>query len=95
MLQQIEGVEAGTVMHSGDNIIHLIIEKKQNASEEIIRAKISATELKYQKLSFVMKIPRDPRHNSKIDYEKLRKTIKNRGFKSMNFYLTDCPTVFL
>lgn len=76
-LLQIEGVETGTVIFSGDNITHLIIEKKQDAIEEIIRAKISETGLKHHMLSFVKKIPRDPRHNSKIDYEKLRTTFKN------------------
>ncbi|GAL87368.1 AMP-dependent synthetase [Sporocytophaga myxococcoides] len=76
ILQQIEGVESGTVICSEDNIIHLIIEKKSNASEDTIRTKIPSTALQYQKLSFVKKIPRDLRHNSKIDYERLRKNLE-------------------
>ncbi len=63
ILQQIEGVETGTVICLEDNIIHIIIEKKPSDSEENIRTKISYSSLKYQKLSFIKKIPRDLRHN--------------------------------
>lgn len=73
LLLEIEGIEIGTIMKINDKIT-FIIElkkdyKKQKAKiEEIIKSR----KIIYDKIIFLDKIPRDPRHNSKIDYDKLR-----------------------
>jgi olefin beta-lactone synthetase len=74
-LQEIEGIATGTVIYTDK--IHLIIEKNPGAVTEKICSEIHKTGLKYDKLSFVKKIPRDPRHNSKIDYSRIRKILFN------------------
>ena len=67
------GVSCGTVLKL-DNVITLIIETDE-MSPKIINNEI----LKYDSIIYLKKIPRDPRHYSKIDYAKLLlilKTIK-------------------
>lgn len=67
-LQRIAGM--GTVMNL--NGTTTIIAEAQKKDEEKIRAKIHASELFFDNILFVRRVPRDPRHNSKIDYEKLK-----------------------
>lgn len=73
LLQQIAGI--GTILNiSGKAII--VVEGRHKKEESIIREKINNTKLHYNGVIVVNKIPRDPRHNSKIDYEKLRLKLK-------------------
>jgi len=82
-LLEIDEVEIGTILKLNDKII-LVIEPKDLQSVSMqceIQEKIY--EMFYEKFAFdfdydeikITKIPRDPRHNSKIDYDKLRKLI--------------------
>lgn len=70
-LLEIEGVEIGTVLKIKDEIV-LVVETK------LPKIKLEQ-ELKERNFEFdkvvITKIPRDPRHNSKIDYDKLKKIL--------------------
>lgn len=70
-LLEIKGVKIGTIMKIKDEII-IIIETKlpyKNLKEELKKRGFEFDKL------VITKIPRDPRHNSKIDYDKLRNLI--------------------
>lgn len=73
--QTIEGVEMGTIMML-ERKLTAIIELKDNSAENTVWNKINTLEIKFEKIIFINKIPRDPRHNSKIDYAMLTKQIK-------------------
>ena len=72
-LLEIDGVEIGTVMKINDELV-LIVELKRisKINEFEIVDKLSGFE--YDRVVF-RKIPRDPRHNSKIDYDKLKENL--------------------
>jgi acyl-CoA synthetase (AMP-forming)/AMP-acid ligase II len=71
--QSIQGVEIGTILHIHNKII-AILETGRKADKEMIRTKLQADEL-FDEIRFVKKMPRDPRHHSKIDYGVLSKLI--------------------
>lgn len=73
-LQTIPAVEMGTILDLKGKLF-IVIETSDKADKKLIEQKINASEIKYDQLSFLTKIPRDPRHNSKIDYEKLMKLV--------------------
>jgi hypothetical protein len=60
-------------MKIGNKIVLAIELKPSSKINEFETAKLSGFE--YDRIEF-LKIPRDPRHNSKIDYDKLAKLIK-------------------
>jgi len=66
-LANLEGVSSGTVMDFKNKII-LVVESVMTQAnlKEILN------EFNYDELKILKKIPKDPRHNSKIDYEKLK-----------------------
>ena len=66
-LKQIEGITLGTVL-SKNNQLNLVVES--NLSKEIIEKKLYNFD--YENLTVLKKIPRDPRHNTKIDYGRLK-----------------------
>ena len=82
-LSEIEGAEIGTVIKLNDKII-IVIEPKDLKSVSLqcdIKEKIYKMfyedfkfDFDYDDIKF-LKIPRDPRHNSKIDYDKLKNII--------------------
>lgn len=75
-LQSIQGIERGTVIENHDKII-IIIQVSKITNKNLIKEKIRATGLHYNEIKFISKIPLDPRHHSKIDYEKLKKLLVN------------------
>lgn len=72
-LLELDGVEIGTVLKINNEIV-LVVELVPNAKidESAIIEKLS--DFEFGRIEF-MKIPRDPRHNSKIDYDKLKKIL--------------------
>jgi len=68
--QSIQGVETGTVMMLHDRLT-AIIELGDTSRREAVQSAIRSLPEAFADIVFVPKIPRDPRHNSKIDYEKL------------------------
>ena len=69
--QSLEGVEMGTVLQKNHQIL-IIIELNDLTKKEAIIQAVKSLDFPYNQLIFIKKIPRDPRHNSKIDYPKLR-----------------------
>lgn len=76
--QAIEGVETGTVMMRGDRLT-AIVELSDPSRQVTVRSVIAASPEAFRDIVFVPKIPRDPRHNSKIDYEKLRVLLSRKN----------------
>lgn len=73
-LQAIPGIKMATVLKTGEKV-KLIIEtaaKRVPEEQKNLEALIAATQLVYDNIVYIPKIPRDPRHHSKIDYEKLK-----------------------
>lgn len=74
MLQNIPSITMGTLLQVKDKLYIIIETNKHNHSQ--IKKRISELQIPYDEIKYINKIPRDPRHNSKIDYTKL-KTIIN------------------
>ena len=70
-LLEIEGVEIGTVLKINNKII-IVAETK--ISQQKLEQELKNRNFEFDKL-VITKIPRDPRHNSKIDYDKLKKIL--------------------
>jgi len=70
--QNMAGVEIGTILHLNNRLLALI-EMNDNSKKKEVEAEIRSLELLFDKIIFLKKIPCDPRHNSKIDYELLKK----------------------
>jgi olefin beta-lactone synthetase len=68
-LQAIAGVSIATVIKANEKLV-AVVEISDNGKKENISLAIHALGIKA--ISFVKKMPRDPRHHSKIDYEKLK-----------------------
>ncbi len=75
LFQHCKSVEIGTIMEINGNVTG-IIELKKNFTSEAFRTEISTLNLPISEYKFVNKIPRDPRHNSKIDYAGLKVKIQ-------------------
>ncbi|MFL5754368.1 MAG: AMP-binding protein, partial [Bacteroidia bacterium] len=70
----LDGIEMGTVVHhEGKTTIVLELRKgrKINMTEE----NFTSLPLHYDKILLLKKMPRDPRHHSKIEYEKLKQLL--------------------
>lgn len=71
-LQNIDGINIGTVLLLNGKVT-AVIEPGTSADSEKIMNSVRAISGAIRDVQFLRKIPRDPRHNTKIDYEKLRK----------------------
>lgn len=70
-LQEIDGIEIGTVLKIGEQIV-LAVETQ--IPQPQIEQELKNLGFEFDKF-LTTKIPRDPRHNSKIDYDKLKMLI--------------------
>jgi olefin beta-lactone synthetase len=73
-LQAIPGVEIGTILKTTAGIV-AAIEVGKTADKTSIQHQVKALGLEFKEIRFLKKIPRDPRHNSKIEYQKLKTMI--------------------
>ncbi len=69
--QEIDGIAAGTIMQI-DGQLCAVIEAAREIDRDALKSLISVRSPSPDRLIVVKKIPRDPRHNSKIDYERLK-----------------------
>jgi acyl-CoA synthetase (AMP-forming)/AMP-acid ligase II len=69
--QTIPGVEMGTVLLKGQKLI-AVLELNELSQKKMAEEKAGAGGIDFDKIIFLEKIPRDPRHNSKIDYNLLQ-----------------------
>ncbi len=82
LFQSLEGVETGTIVLLNQKII-AFIELNNNSKKEEVRKKVRQFHLAPDQLIFLKKIPRDPRHHSKIEYEKLKNFSLRQPLKSL------------
>jgi len=73
-LQEIEGVQIGTLLQ-WDNQLIACVELAQGFSSEGIEDELKRKNIPFDSLEIVESIPRDPRHFSKIEYGKLKKML--------------------
>lgn len=76
-LQLINGVEMGTIMLFGNELV-AVVELSDPSQRNAVRTFMKSLPEAFADIVFVSKIPRDPRHNSKIDYEKLRASLSRK-----------------
>jgi len=79
----IKGIETGTLLLKEDTL-YAIIELTATADKEFIAQEIYKHPLPPERILFIKKIPRDPRHNSKIDYAKLSTLVSEKSLISDN-----------
>jgi acyl-CoA synthetase (AMP-forming)/AMP-acid ligase II len=70
-LQTLDGVEMGTIL-SVQEKLKVVVELNQIAQKDKIVTAIRSLPESVQEVIFIRRIPRDPRHHSKIDYDKLK-----------------------
>lgn len=77
-LSEIEDVDIGTIMPVKDTL-YLIVKphKKARLSREKLQARARKLKIPFDEILIVKEIPRDPRHKSKIDYDRLKETLSN------------------
>jgi acyl-CoA synthetase (AMP-forming)/AMP-acid ligase II len=73
-LQTIVGVEIGTILHLKDKLL-IVLELSEKADQKRIEKEIKNSTMVHDEIRFIDKIPRDQRHNSKIDYPTLEKQL--------------------
>jgi len=76
-LQTIQGLAIGTIMMTAKGLTALV-EIEKGASKKNIREVIYKQQPLIKEIVFLSNLPRDPRHHSKIDYDKLIKKFLNR-----------------
>lgn len=74
--QSIEGIAIGTILHINDEII-AVLELTKTANKKRINTHLEQLEAPWDAVRFLDRIPRDPRHQSKIDYAALQESIKS------------------
>jgi olefin beta-lactone synthetase len=73
ILKNTEGMLLGTVIQRGGKI-YLCAEARSGTDANSLSERLKASGIQFDKLVFC-KIPRDPRHYSKIDYERLHRLV--------------------
>lgn len=74
ILQNINGVALATVVEKRGKII-AVAEIKKDIPTQQVQAAAAALNLIIDEIIIIEKMPRDPRHNSRIDYDKLKELI--------------------
>lgn len=69
--QTLDGIEIGTILLWKGKII-AVAELRESAVRDQAKAAISAVHEAIEEVVLIKKMPRDPRHHSKVDYEKLK-----------------------
>lgn len=72
LLQEVEGVRAGTALHrNGETTIYIETEREDEKIARRIADLLGEHGIAFDRIVQMRRIPRDPRHASKIDYEKI------------------------
>lgn len=67
----LKGVSAGTVLHVEGKTV-AVLELRDRMQRKTVESALRDMPLSFDRVCFIKRIPRDPRHHSKIDYEKLK-----------------------
>ncbi|MEI7596736.1 MAG: GNAT family N-acetyltransferase [Bacteroidota bacterium] len=70
-ISQIEGIKCGTVIFKNEKIIAIIEIADKQKPKEVLFKTLKNLIPEIEEIKIVSRIPRDPRHFSKIDYQKL------------------------
>lgn len=71
VFQTLPGVSTGTVLRTNHETL-AVLELSDSKQKTHVESALGAMPLTFDRICFLDKIPRDPRHHSKIDYEKLK-----------------------
>ena len=72
--QQLKGVSAGTVLRLKDETL-AVLELSERKQRTTIESALRDMPLSFDRICYMKQIPRDPRHHSKIDYERLKEML--------------------
>jgi acyl-CoA synthetase (AMP-forming)/AMP-acid ligase II len=72
---QIDGVRIGTIVRLGESLIAAVEPASKGISEEKLEEEMRRLEIPFDAVRVLDAIPRDPRHNSKIDYDRLKRML--------------------
>lgn len=72
--QLLAGVSAGTVLQLKGEVL-AVLELRDRKQKKAVESALQAMPLVFDRICFLKKIPRDPRHHSKIDYERLKRML--------------------
>ncbi|MCK5028073.1 MAG: AMP-binding protein [Bacteroidales bacterium] len=72
--KSIEGIEK-TTLQKIDNKLVAVVQINKSFNRSVIMEKLNALNFPLDKIVFIPQMPKDPRHNGKIDYIKLKKII--------------------
>ena len=78
-----EYIEIGTVIKI-TNKVSAVVQLRDKSKESLVKDLIKEVEPLIEQIIFIKKIPRDPRHNSKIDYQKLSNLLEKEVFIPLN-----------
>ncbi|NJM17108.1 MAG: AMP-binding protein [Bacteroidales bacterium] len=78
-LQDVDGISAGTLLQHNGQLV-LVAESNRTA----LQLEKSLREIPHHQIKVVARIPRDPRHHSKIDYEKLKEMLSIDAPNNLN-----------
>lgn len=73
--QAIDGVETGTIMKINERLV-AVIELNDHHRKESTERAVAQAPVEFDEIIYIKKIPRDPRHNSKIDYSRLQQALQ-------------------
>ena len=82
--QSIAGVEMGTIMNI-NNVIYIILEVKSDSIKKDVIEQVQKIDVKYDHIKLISRIPRDPRHHSKIDYVLLTQIMQKKAKNEPNY----------
>lgn len=68
-------IEMGTILEV-NNKIFILLELKKKARAENLKEVFRAARIPFDEVRILNKIPRDPRHHSKVNYDKLKSTLR-------------------
>ncbi len=78
LLMSISGVEMGTVLEIDSRVV-AVVELHSGADMARVETRVNELCPEVSSVKFIAEMPRDPRHNSKIDYARLKVLIDSKG----------------
>lgn len=71
LLGALDGISMGTILLLEDQLT-LVVEAEKGADRKQLEQQLNDSNLNFDQIRWINRIPRDPRHNSKIDYGQLK-----------------------
>jgi len=74
ILKNINGISNGTVLKKNNKMV-IVAEKEKDTEENLIKKELIKSKIIFDEIIYLRSLPKDPRHFSKIDYDKLKQII--------------------